>query len=349
LKGLPQMDLDQTEALLAAMPLPMLLIGADQRVLCANALARALFGPQIEGRHHAVVLRHPAVVDLIDKVLRHGQMGQARLSLSEGPTDALFRLTAAPLPGGAALLSLQDMTAAEQAEQIRRDFVANVSHELRTPLTALLGFIETLKGAARDDRAAQDRFLGIMAREAGRMNRLVSDLLSLSRVESDERVRPTEQIDLVAIVQSSLAAMRPLAAQQGVELELTGEPGPQIAPADADQMQQVMQNLIENAVKYGGADKVVTVSVRHEPRDAGLLRPAVVIEVIDRGEGIDPLHLPRLTERFYRVDSHRSREKGGTGLGLAIVKHIVNRHRGRLRIDSAPGKGSRFSVVLPDS
>ena len=350
------MERDLTDAMLAAIPLPMLLIGADQRIIAANPLARALFGAQIDGRHHAVVLRHPMMLDLIDRVLRQGQPGQARLSLSEGPTEAHFRVTAAPVPDGGqsgggqsgVLVSLQDLTAAEQAEQIRRDFVANVSHELRTPLTALLGFIETLKGAARDDPAAQGRFLDIMAREAGRMNRLVSDLLSLSRVEASERMRPTEQVDVVGIVQSTLVALRPLAALQGVELELTGDPGPLLVQADPDQLQQVMQNLIENAVKYGGAGKLVTVAVRRDGRDPGLLRPAVVIDVIDRGDGIDEVHLPRLTERFYRVDSHRSREKGGTGLGLAIVKHIVNRHRGRLRIDSTPGRGSRFSVALPE-
>ncbi len=215
------------------------------------------------------------------------------------------------------------------------------------PLTALLGFIETLKGAARDDPAARDRFLSIMAREAERMNRLVRDLLSLSRVEAEERVRPTARIDIVANIHAAVAALRQLSDSAGVTVAVEGEPGPVIVAADADQMTQVFQNLIENGVKYGGAGKRVTVRIAREERDISLRGPAVRIDVIDEGEGIDPIHLPRLTERFYRVDSHRSREQGGTGLGLAIVKHIVNRHRGRFRIESEKGKGSTFSVILP--
>jgi two-component system phosphate regulon sensor histidine kinase PhoR len=246
------------------------------------------------------------------------------------------------------LCVFEDLTEAEQMGQMRRDFVANVSHELRSPLTAVLGFIETLKGAAKDDPAARDRFLSIMEREAGRMNRLIHDLLHLSRVEADERVRPTERIDVLEIVQSTMASLRPLGQSSGVDVVLECGPGegprPWVVPGDADQLTQVFQNLIENAVKYGGAGGVVTVRILPDqlPKSA-----AIRVEVIDKGTGIDPIHIPRLTERFYRVDGHRSREKGGTGLGLAIVKHIVQRHRGRLSIDSALGKGSTFRVVLP--
>jgi two-component system, OmpR family, phosphate regulon sensor histidine kinase PhoR len=347
------MNRDQIEMLLGGIPVPILLIGADQRIAATNDLARGLFGQLIQGRHHATVLRHPVMLEAIDRVLRLGQASDARLNLMQGASELHFRLSASAVPdatypsAAAALISLEDMTASEQAEQIRRDFVANVSHELRTPLTALLGFIETLQGAARQDPAAQARFLSIMAQEAGRMNRLVSDLLSLSRVEAEERMRPTERVDVVALVQSSILALRALAQGQGVELTLSGDAGPVMVQADPDQIHQVMQNLIENAVKYGGPDKVVSLHLRQEPRDPSLLRPCVVIEVTDQGDGIEAEHLPRLTERFYRVDSHRSREKGGTGLGLAIVKHILARHRGRLRIESEPGKGSRFSIILP--
>lgn len=347
------MTRDQIEILLGGIPLPIILVGADQRIIAANDRARVLFGQQIQGRHHATVLRHPVLLEAIDRVLRLGQGSVARLSLTQGASELHFRLSANAVPdvatplAPAALISLEDMTASEQAEQIRRDFVANVSHELRTPLTALLGFIETLQGAARHDPVAQARFLEIMAREAGRMNRLVSDLLSLSRVEAEERMRPTSQVDAVSLVQSSMMAMRALAESQGVALELRSDAAAMMVQADPDQFHQVMQNLIENAVKYGGPDKVVSVNLRHDPRDPSLLRPCVVIEVVDQGDGIDAEHLPRLTERFYRVDSHRSRDKGGTGLGLAIVKHIIARHRGRLRIESVPGQGSRFSVILP--
>jgi len=245
---------------------------------------------------------------------------------------------------GRRLMLTREITAVELAEAMRRDFVANVSHELRSPLTALTGFIETLRGAARDDAAARERFLAIMEREAGRMNRLVRDLLHLSRVEAEERVRPTTRIALVDVLKAPMASLRPLAEASGVRLVLEGEEVPSTLPGDADQLVQVFQNLIENAVKYGGAGGVVTVRLSPDrlPKAA-----AVRVDVIDRGEGIDEVHLPRLTERFYRVDSHRAREKGGTGLGLAIVKHIIQRHRGRLHVQSRKGEGSTFSVILP--
>ena len=344
------MESQLTTSLMAGVPIPLVLIGADERIVAANSAAVALFGPGIEGRHYALAMRQPGPLDAIEGTLRHGQPGQARHVITGPAREITYRVTVSPVPGGprtGALCAFEDITEIEQAGQIRRDFVANVSHELRTPLTALLGFIETLKGAARDDAVARGRFLTIMEREAERMNRLVQDLLSLSRVEAEERVRPTEKIDIVAHLALSIAALRQVADSAGVRIAVTGEPGPLVVAADADQVAQVFQNLIDNAIKYGGSDRTVTVNVVHEARNLSLRGPAVRIDVIDEGEGIDVIHLPRLTERFYRVDSHRSREKGGTGLGLAIVKHIVNRHRGRFRVDSEKGKGSTFSVILP--
>ncbi|MDE3237598.1 MAG: GHKL domain-containing protein [Paracoccaceae bacterium] len=329
---------------------PLLLVGSDERVWAANAAAREMLGAAIEGRHYVTVLRQPGVIDAIEAVLRHRQPMQARYTVSGLTRESIFKVAVSAVDGdgmGGALVSFHDTSDAEQIGQMRRDFVANVSHELRTPLTALLGFIETLKGAARDDAPARDRFLTIMEREAERMNRLVHDLLSLSRVEAEERVRPTARVDLAALVQSAVTALKPMATEAGVRIEVTGAEAPISIQADPDQLTQVFNNLIENAVKYGGAGKLVTVALHREERDLALRGPAVCIDVIDRGEGIDAVHIPRLTERFYRVDTHRSREKGGTGLGLAIVKHIVNRHRGRFRIESEKGKGSRFSVILP--
>ena len=180
------------------------------------------------------------------------------------------------------------------------------------------------------------------------MNRLVRDLLSLSRVEAEERMRPGERVDVLALVRSASLTLRPLVEAAGAEIRIEGEPGPVMLLADPDQITQVFTNLIENAIKYGPPGQVVTVAVSRVEREPSLRGPAVRFDVIDQGEGIDAVHLPRLTERFYRVDTHRSREKGGTGLGLAIVKHIVNRHRGRFRIDSEKGRGSRFSVILPE-
>jgi two-component system, OmpR family, phosphate regulon sensor histidine kinase PhoR len=344
------MDSALIMTILDGVPLPAVLIGRDERILAANPPARDLFGRGIVGRHYLMAMRQPALLDAVEGTLRHGQAGQARHVVTGPSSEATYRATVSPVAGGGAggvLCTFEDITEAEKIGQMRRDFVANVSHELRTPLTALLGFIETLRGAARDDAAARERFLGIMEREAMRMNRLVRDLLSLSRVEAEERVRPTERVDIAALAGSVAATLRPLAETAGVSLRLAGTEVPAVVTADADQMTQVLHNLIENAVKYGGGGRLVTVTLRHLPDEAALRGPALLIEVADRGEGIDPIHLPRLTERFYRVDSHRSREKGGTGLGLAIVKHIVNRHRGRFRIDSEKGQGSTFTIVLP--
>ncbi|MCB2116223.1 MAG: PAS domain-containing protein [Rhodobacteraceae bacterium] len=344
------MDTPTIRSLIDAVPIALVLVGQDHRVLAANPAAAELFGVPLEGKSASAVLRHPDFLGSIDACLAENRKQSARLVLTGSGRETHLGLTATPVVtaiGRSALVAFEDLTAQEQTFAMRRDFVANVSHELRTPLTALVGFIETLRGAARDDPAARERFLGIMDREAGRMIRLVSDLLSLSRVEAEERRRPAERIDILPVLKSALATHREQARGAGVELVLVAH-GPAFeVKADADQMTQVFHNLIENAIKYGGAGGRVDVRIDRVERDAVLRGPAVQIEVEDHGEGIDPLHLPRLTERFYRVDSDRSREKGGTGLGLAIVKHIVNRHRGRLRIDSELGKGSRFIVILP--
>ncbi len=337
---------------LEAVPMALVLVAADQRVVAANQAATDLFGLPLEGRTCSAFLRHPDFLNGIEACLVDGERRTARIVLSAtGPaSETHLALTFTPVPvgvGRGALIAFEDLSALEHAVAMRRDFVANVSHELRTPLTALVGFIETLRGAARDDPAARERFLGIMEREAGRMIRLVNDLLSLSRVEAEERRRPADQVDIVALLRSALATHRDQAAAAGIDLRLEAGQGPVRLRADADQLTQVFHNLVENALKYGGAGKEVVVRVSEVEREPVLRGPAVQVEVIDRGEGIDPLHLPRLTERFYRVDSDRSREKGGTGLGLAIVKHIVNRHRGRFRIESEVGKGSRFMVILP--
>ncbi len=339
------MDPTTLDAILNGLPLPALIVGQDERLTAMNAPARVLLGEAVLGRHHAMALRQPEVQMALSAALGQGVAGHARHVLPGPSQDTVHRLTLTPLPKGAGVLCVfEDVSQAELMGQMRREFVANVSHELRSPLTALLGFIETLKGAARDDAAARDRFLGIMEREASRMNRLISDLLNLSRVEAEERVRPSGRVDLADLLRSTKATLRPMAEAAGVRVTLTEEGGPWSVPGDADQLVQVFQNLIENAVKYGRAGGEVSIHIAEDtlPKSA-----AVRVDVSDQGEGIDAMHLPRLTERFYRVDGHRSREKGGTGLGLAIVKHIVQRHRGRMRVESALGKGSTFSVILP--
>lgn len=333
---------------LAALPMPALAVDAGERIAAANAEARTLIGQGIVGRNFVTILRQPALIETIESVLRDGVPRTSRYLANDGVQDTTFQVSARVIPPAKViLLCFSDVTHLEQAGQMRRDFVANVSHELRTPLTALMGFIETLRGPARDDAAARDRFLNIMEGEAGRMNRLVGDLLSLSRVEGDERVRPRDSVSLTGILTSVITALRPLADEASVTLETELGQNPVEIIGDADQLMQVFTNLVENAIKYGASGKRVTVLLEVMERDPALRAPGVRVHVIDYGPGIEAVHLPRLTERFYRADSHRSRALGGTGLGLAIVKHIINRHRGRLRVESEPGEGARFTVVLP--
>ncbi len=344
-------------SLLAALPLPVLLVGPTERIEDANPAARRLLGIGRDfasgtgpGRHYITVLRQPEILDLVEQTLRDGATRKGRYLGRDGSRDTTWAVTIAAVQlaqGRGVALSFEDLTSVEDASQMRRDFVANVSHELRTPITALSGFIETLRGAARDDPAARDRFLSIMAREAARMSQLVADLLALSRVEQDERLRPTAPVDLKLLVEQSVALVEPAATRDGIELRVTLPQQPVILPGDAEQLRQLLGNLIGNAIKYGGPGKPVEVTVSEPQQEPALRGPGVRLSVVDRGDGIAAHHIPRLTERFYRVDTHRSREVGGTGLGLAIVKHVVGRHRGRLRIDSAPGQGSRFTVILP--
>jgi two-component system phosphate regulon sensor histidine kinase PhoR len=336
--------------LIAVLPIPALLIGPTERIEALNPLAATMFGHDGTGRHYITVLRQPAVLDIIEQTLRDGAGRTARYLGTEGGRDTAWKVTASGFDSNNLALTLvcfEDTTAVEQAGQIRRDFIANLSHELRTPLTALLGFVETLRGSARDDPAARDRFLAIMQREAGRMARLVDELLSLSRVEAEERVRPTTPVALDALIDSVVASLAPMAEAQSITLDTRLPTDAVTVPGDANQLRQVVLNLIENAIKYGGRDRSIEITLTEPQPEPALRTDGVRLCVTDYGEGIAAHHIPRLTERFYRVDSHRSREIGGTGLGLAIVKHIVNRHRGRLRIESRVGEGSTFTVVLP--
>lgn len=333
--------------IVTALPMPTLVVSSDGRISAANAPALRIFGQAIQERHYITVLRQPAVLDAVDTAMARRNATTAVYHTTEASRDVTLEATIEPLSSGDVLIVFEDRTAMHEAGQMRRNFVANVSHELRTPLTAMTGFIETLRGAAKDDAEARARFLEIMEREANRMNRLVADLLSLSRVEADERVRPTENVDLAAVLSAVIGTLSGMAAETSVTVNTQGLDKPAILPGDADQLAQVATNLIENGIKYAGSGQSVTVQLSHEASNAMVRGPAWIMTVTDTGEGIDAVHIPRLTERFYRIDSHRSRELGGTGLGLAIVKHIINRHRGRFRIASELGKGSVFSVILP--
>nr|WP_043745784.1 ATP-binding protein [Paramagnetospirillum magneticum] len=346
-------------SLLENLPDPLLLLDSSRRVVRANRAATRLFGRDPAGGDLAAVLRDPQVTEAVQAVLS-GAAPSRECEFSQAiPVERTFaaridRLDGQPaFEAAIALLTLHELTAIRAMERMRADFVANASHELRTPLAALSGFIETLQGPARDDEEAREKFLGIMAEQSGRMSRLVADLLSLSRIELDEHSAPSEAVDLARLATSAAEALRPLASPRGMDLEVTLADGLPPVTGQSDQLAQLLQNLMENAVKYGNDGTTVEVSVTLAgdlPAGAGAaLRagPVVKLAVKDHGEGIAAEHLPRLTERFYRVDTARSRKMGGTGLGLAIVKHIVSHHRGLLAIDSRPGEGSTFTVWLP--
>lgn len=321
-------------------------IDNEQRLVALNDPMLRLTGAAMAGRHFVTAFRDPAVVDAIEQGFHAPTTAQWQHTAAARQKPVIFDLSARPLFGGV-LIILTDRTAANEADQMRRDFIANVSHELRTPVTAISGFVETLQGAARDDATARERFLKIMEQEAKRMTRLVDDLMALSRLEGQERKRPTETVDLGQVVAQAVGAMEPVAKAASTDIVITAAQSPANVRGDAAQLQQVIANLLENALKYGRRGGVVSISIGPTQRQARLRAQGVVLEVSDDGDGIAEHHIARLTERFYRVDSHRSREVGGTGLGLAIVKHIISRHRGRLTIKSEKGKGATFRVILP--
>lgn len=338
--------------ILAGLSDPAILLDENGRVAVLNAAARDRFGAWVEGQSYVSVLRQPNLLGPVEDAFRDHVPGRARFVHAEGEVETLYEVSVLPLSPeephrrGPVLLLFADRSDATGGVAMRRDFVANVSHELKTPLTAVIGFVETLQGPARGDEAARDRFLSLMAQELARMSRLVADLLSLSRVEEQSRRRPRETVDLAQLVHEASDLLRGRAsdAKTVIALDL---PDRAEARGDRDQIIQVVVNLVENAMKYGASPGTVRVSLSRIDREPVIRGPAWQLEVADDGPGILAEHLPRLTERFYRVDTGRSRAQGGTGLGLAIVKHIVNRHRGRLRIVSEAGEGTRVMVLIP--
>ncbi len=344
------MNVNEMQSFVDGLPFPVVVIGGDEKIKAKNCEARQLLAQDGLGRHYITGLRQPGVLDAVEACFKTRETQRCRYLGHESGRDTTWQVSVASVvldKQRGAILSFEDVTAVEEAGQMRRDFVANVSHELRTPLTALVGFIETLKGPARDDAQARDRFLGIMENEAGRMARLVDDLLSLSKVEEEERVRPMDNVEIAGLIQSVGDLLTPLAQKSDLTLDVqTPVEDIEIRGQD-EQLRQVMTNLIENAIKYGASGGKVQVRLSGPQPEPALRTEGVRISVRDFGEGIMPHQIARLTERFYRIDDHRSREVGGTGLGLAIVKHIVSRHRGRLRIESVLGEGTCFTVVLP--
>lgn len=332
--------------LIDALPEPIFVVDAEARVIAGNAVARAILPSMRFGDPLSRSLRSPNVLDALSRVLAGGDAEKA-VWAERLPVERWFEAHVARLVvedyETAAVVSLRDLTEARRVERMRVDFVANASHELRTPLASLLGFVETLQGPAREDAAAREKFLGIMREQAQRMARLVDDLLSLSRIEQHLHLRPATPVDLSMLVAHIVDTLSQMASDTGVTLKLDIAPHV-IAPGDRDELARVIENLVENAIKYGrsenGGEQPVEISL-------AVSEGVATFSVRDHGSGIAPEHIPRLTERFYRVDAGKSRAKGGTGLGLAIVKHILLRHRGRLAIESTLGAGALFRVMLP--
>jgi two-component system, OmpR family, phosphate regulon sensor histidine kinase PhoR len=368
----PPADAGSYAAILQALPEPLLVIraepgSAERRISFANAAARDFFRIGEDGGMLVAAIRRPEVLDLVEASLAEDKPGEAPFESQE----RLLRAFSRPLPSKddaarEVVLMIRDETDARRSERMRADFLANASHELKTPLASVKGFIETLRGHARDDPASRDKFLAIMAAQAERMGRLIEDLMSLSRIELNEHVPPEGKVETALVAGDVVDALAPLAAKSGVKIDLLAL-GDSAIEGDRDQVMQVIQNLVDNALKYSAAGGVVTVEVLGDQsaeaaqaqRDPDRTRMPlttpehvadhryVVVRVSDHGPGIARDQLPRLTERFYRAPGQKSGEAAGTGLGLAIVKHIVNRHHGGLAVESAPGKGASFTVFLP--
>lgn len=333
-----------------ALPDPAIVLDHNGEVMFANAQATALFHGLRSGIHISSAIRTPAFLD----ALATAEPGRAPVTVSHVervPVGRRLAVTVAALdPSGGGekrpplLVLLRDLTEQERVTQMRADFIANASHELRTPLSSLRGFVDTLRGNARDDPKARDRFLDIMVKQGERMSRLIDDLLVLSRIEMTAHLPPGDIVDVDETVAHVVDTLEPLAAERQIGIDLTRLEEPAHVRGDRDELVQVFQNLIHNAIKYSPAG--VRVAVRLERKQESDRARFLRIVVQDHGQGIEAVHIPRLTERFYRVDAASSREKGGTGLGLAIVKHILNRHGAELAVNSNPGKGSTFTVVL---
>jgi two-component system, OmpR family, phosphate regulon sensor histidine kinase PhoR len=336
------------QAISATLPDPLLVLDSHGQVLLANPHATEALDQDPSGKHISASVRSPAILDAVTNVLAGGEARRVDFE-RRVPVVRRFETFIAPvdLPRGAGdlrstpavLIVMRDLTREQQLERMRADFVAHASHELRTPLAAVLGFIETLQGPAHDDSTARERFLTLMQAQAERMRRLIDDLLSLSRIEMSVHERPVSVIDLAAVTRLAVDPLTSLARENGVSIDLD-LPAAVTVRGDAEALTQVVQNLVENAIKYASSGKRIEVSLAEVDGLAEL-------SVRDFGPGIAAEHLPRLTERFYRVNVQESRSRGGTGLGLAIVKHILNRHRGRLTIQSGLGQGSTFTMRLP--
>jgi two-component system phosphate regulon sensor histidine kinase PhoR len=340
------------ESLIGGLPGPAIVLDRDGRVIAFNAAASAIAPSLRRGEPALITLRMPELVEAIRRATA-SRMPQRVEFFERVPLDRWFEAFVTPVTLANAgdgrsdilLMTFNDLTPLRRVEEMRADFIANASHELRTPLAALLGFIETLQGTAKDDPAARAKFLAIMQGQATRMARLIDDLLSLSRIELNAHLQPNTLLELAPIVRQVADGLQTLARDRDVVIKVVAPPDALTVLGDRDELIRALENLVENALKYGAAGKRVDITLSRGQTRGGT--PEARLAVRDYGPGIAPEHLPRLTERFYRVDVADSRAQGGTGLGLALVKHVLNRHGGRLNIESTPGEGATFTMHLP--
>ncbi|MGA7112127.1 MAG: ATP-binding protein [Pseudolabrys sp.] len=348
--GSPQAQL--IEQLIAGLPGAAIVLDRDGRVVAFNEAATGIAPALSRGEPALIGLRMPELVDAVRRAARRREPQRVEF-FERVPLDRWMEAFVTPVRFGAGgeqpvdllLMTFNDLTPLRRVEEMRADFIANASHELRTPLAALLGFIETLQGTAKDDSVARGKFLDIMQGQATRMARLIDDLLSLSRIELNAHLQPNTPVDLPPIVRQVVDGLQTLARDRGVDIKVTIPLDPLWVLGDRDELIRALENLVENALKYGAAGKRVDITVSRGQTRAGM--PEGRVAVRDYGPGIASEHLPRLTERFYRVDVTDSRAQGGTGLGLALVKHVLNRHGGRLTIESTLGAGATFTMHLP--
>src|SRR5215475_12219365 len=340
------------EQLIGGLPGPAIVLDREGRVIAFNETAASIAPALRRGEPALISLRMPELVDAIRRAAKRREPQRVEF-FERVPLDRWFEAFVTPVrlaaEGNGAvdilLMTFNDLTPLRRVEEMRADFIANASHELRTPLAALLGFVETLQGPAKDDAAARTKFLDIMQGQATRMARLIDDLLSLSRIELNAHLQPNTPVDLSPIVRQVVDGLQTLARDRGVEINVSLPAAPLMVLGDRDELIRALENLVENALKYGAVGKRVDITAARAQTRAGTLEARVAIR--DYGPGIPPEHLPRLTERFYRVDVADSRAQGGTGLGLALVKHVLNHHGGRLSIESIVGQGATFTAHLP--
>ncbi len=331
---------------------PVILLDENRNVVDANIAARELLGENAIGRNLSTSLDSPLVIEALDAVLG-GEASRRDTVDIPFPIARTYQFSVWELssrtPGKPlwAMLVLHDITATRRSEKMRVDFISNVSHELRSPLSSLISFIETLQGPARDDPVARERFLAIMSTEAKRMSNLINDLLTLSKVETDEHIQPKGDVDLRRVIEQVAAVLSLRAKNRDMVFDIDSPSELRHANGDSEELTQVFQNLIDNAIKYGREGTAIKIALRQTSTISDSGHELLSVAIRNQGDGIAAKHISRLTERFYRADKGRSRSMGGTGLGLAIVKHIVSRHRGHMDIESVPGEGSTFTVYLP--